>query len=176
MKLLTCTRSGAVTIGFVIIVVFCQWTPRSVAVIIRYARIAPRLFIEKRNMTRRAQSIASATCKKCIKSLFLWKTSSFLSKSQISRYINMSFKYCKTGRKARLGSIYISHPIRIRLRHWLNTQQTGSGYRSTSGPSFLKTYWSVACNMTLIHHKCEVVSTTLSRNVASLNPKPNTLT
>jgi len=44
--------------------------------------------------------------------------------------------------------------IHIRLRHWLNTQQTGSAYKSASGSSFLKTYSSVACNMTLIHLVC----------------------
>jgi len=31
----------------------------------------------------------------------------------------------------------------------VNAKQTGSGYTSTSGPSFLKTYSSIACNMTL---------------------------
>jgi len=56
--------------------------------------------------------------------------------------------------------------------------KTGSGYRSTSGPSFLKTYLSIACNMTLIHDKCAVGWTTLGRNLVSLNqtlikPKPH---
>jgi len=37
------------------------------------------------------------------------------------------------------------------MRHWLNMKQTGSGYRSTSRTSFLKTYSSIACNMTLNH-------------------------
>jgi len=54
------------------------------------------------------------------------------------------------------------------MRHWLNTKQTGSGYRSTNGPLFLKTYYSVACNMTLIHYNCAVDSTTLGENVVSL--------
>jgi len=64
------------------------------------------------------------------------------------------------------------------MRHWLNAQETGSGYRSVSGPSFLKTYSSVACNMTLIQDKCAVDCTTLGRNVVNLNltlnlkPKP----
>jgi len=53
-------------------------------------------------------------------------------------------------------------------------QETGSGERSTSGPSFLKTYSSVACDMTLIHYKCEVDCTTLGRNVVNLNLKPDT--
>jgi len=49
---------------------------------------------------------------------------------------------------------------------------------STSGPSFLKTYSSVACNMTLIHDKCAVDCTTLGRNLVNLNrtlikPKPH---
>ena len=61
------------------------------------------------------------------------------------------------------------------MRHWLNTQQTGSGCRPAS--SFLKTYSSIACSMTLIHDKCAVVYTTLGRNVVNLNlspkPKPN---
>jgi len=33
----------------------------------------------------------------------------------------------------------------------VNTNQTDSGYRSTSGPSLLKTYSSIGRNMTLIH-------------------------
>jgi len=40
------------------------------------------------------------------------------------------------------------------MRHWLNTKQTGSGYRSANGRSFMKTYSSVACNMTLIQYVC----------------------
>jgi len=64
------------------------------------------------------------------------------------------------------------------MRHWLNTKQTGSGYKSTSGPSFLKTYSSIACNMTLIHYKCAVDCTALGRNLVNLNltlikPKPH---
>jgi len=64
------------------------------------------------------------------------------------------------------------------MRHWLNTKQTGSGYRSTSGPSFVKTYSSIARNMTLIHDKCAVVWTTLGRNLVDVNlklikPKPD---
>jgi len=50
--------------------------------------------------------------------------------------------------------------------------KTGSGYRCTSGPSFLKTYSSTACNMTLIiiHDKCAVGWTTLvGRNLVNLN-------
>ena len=57
-------------------------------------------------------------------------------------------------------------------------KQTGNGYRSTSGPSSLKTYSSIACNMTLIHDKCAVGWTTLGRNLVNLNqthikPKPH---
>jgi len=64
------------------------------------------------------------------------------------------------------------------MRHWLNTKQTGSGYRFTSGPSILKPYSSIACNMTLIHEKCAVGWTTLGRNLVNLNltlikPKPH---
>jgi len=64
------------------------------------------------------------------------------------------------------------------MQHWLNTKQTGSGYRSTSGPSFLKSYSSIACNMTLIHDKCAVGWTTLGRNLVNVNlklikPKPD---
>jgi len=62
------------------------------------------------------------------------------------------------------------------MRHWLNTKQTCSGYRSTSGPSFLKTYSSIDSNMTLIHDKCAVGWTTLGRNLVNLNLtliKPN---
>jgi len=60
------------------------------------------------------------------------------------------------------------------MRHWLNMKQTGSGYRSTSGPSFLKTYSSIAGTMTLIHDKC-ADCTTLHRNLVNLNLtlKPN---
>jgi len=47
------------------------------------------------------------------------------------------------------------------MRHWSNTKQTDSGYRATSGPPFLKTYLSIAWNMTLIHDKCAVGWTTL---------------
>jgi len=55
------------------------------------------------------------------------------------------------------------------MRHWLNTKQTGSGYKSTSGPSFLKTYSSIACNMTIFHDKCAVAWTTFGRNLVNLN-------
>jgi len=63
------------------------------------------------------------------------------------------------------------------MPHWLNTKQTGSGYTPTTGPSCLKTYLSIACNMTLIHDKCTVSWTTLGRNLVNLNltlikPKP----
>jgi len=49
---------------------------------------------------------------------------------------------------------------------------------STSGPLFLKTYSSIACNMTLIHCKCAAGWTTLGRNLVNLNltlikPKPH---
>jgi len=64
------------------------------------------------------------------------------------------------------------------MRQWLNMKQTGSGYRSTSGPSFLKAYSSIVCNMTLIHGKCAVDWTMLGRNIVNLNltlikPKPD---
>ena len=64
------------------------------------------------------------------------------------------------------------------MQHWLKTKQTGSGYRSTSGPSFLKTYSSITCNMTLIHDKRAVGWTTLGRNLVDVNlkvikPKPD---
>ena len=64
------------------------------------------------------------------------------------------------------------------MRHWLDTEQTGSGYRSTIGPSFLKTYSSIAYNMTLIHDKCAASWTTLGKNLINLNlklikPKPH---
>jgi len=52
--------------------------------------------------------------------------------------------------------------IRIRMRHWLNMKQTGSG--SIDPPvnlHFLKTYTSIACTMMLIHDKCAVDGTTL---------------
>ena len=64
-----------------------------------------------------------------------------------------------------------SNPIAIRIlmRHWLNAKQIGSGYRSVSGPSFLKIYSSVTCNMTLIYYKCAVNCTALRRNVVNLN-------
>ena len=54
------------------------------------------------------------------------------------------------------------------MRHCLNAKRTGSGYRSISGLSFLKTYSSIACNMTLIHNKCAVGWTTLGRNLVNL--------
>jgi len=41
-----------------------------------------------------------------------------------------------------MSAIWYSISIRIQIRHWLNTKQTGSGYMSTSGPSSLKTYSS----------------------------------
>ena len=44
--------------------------------------------------------------------------------------------------------------------------------RPASGPSFLKTYSSVACNTILIHCKCAVDCTTLGRNVVNLTLKP----
>jgi len=51
------------------------------------------------------------------------------------------------------------------MRHWLNSKQTGSGDKSANGSLFLKTYSSVACNMTQIHYKCAVDCTTLGKNV-----------
>jgi len=49
------------------------------------------------------------------------------------------------------------------------------GYRSSSGPSFLKTYSSVAYAMTLIHDKCAVDCTTYGRNLLNLTLiKPKT--
>jgi len=64
------------------------------------------------------------------------------------------------------------------MRSWLNMKQTGSGYRSASGLSFLKTYPSIACNMTLIHDKCAANWTILGQNLINLNltlfkPKPH---
>jgi len=44
----------------------------------------------------------------------------------------------------------------------------GSGYRSSSRPSFLKTYSSAACNMTVTQDKCAADCTTLGRNVVNL--------
>jgi len=55
------------------------------------------------------------------------------------------------------------------MQHWLNMKHTDSGYRFTSGPSFLKTYSSIACNMTLIYGKCAVGWTTLGRNLVKWN-------
>jgi len=53
-----------------------------------------------------------------------------------------------------------------------------SGYKSTRGPPFLKTYSSIACNMTQIHDRCAVGWTTLGRNLVTPNltlikPKPH---
>jgi len=45
------------------------------------------------------------------------------------------------------------------------------GYRSNNGPSFLKTYLSIACNMAITHNECAIDCTTLSKNV--VNPKSN---
>jgi len=53
------------------------------------------------------------------------------------------------------------------MRHWLNTKQTGSGYRFTSGLSFLKTYSSIARNIILIHDNSAVRWTTLGRNLVN---------
>ena len=50
----------------------------------------------------------------------------------------------------KIPEIWYPISIGIRMQHWLNMKQTGSGYRSTSGPSFLKTYLSITCTMTLI--------------------------
>jgi len=55
------------------------------------------------------------------------------------------------------------------MRHWLNTKQTGSGCKYTSGPSFLKIYSSIACNMALNHDKCAAGWTALGRNLVNLN-------
>jgi len=49
----------------------------------------------------------------------------------------------------------------------------GSSYRSTSGPSFLKTYLSATCNMQVMHIEYAVDCTTLGTTV--LNPKSQTL-
>jgi len=46
-----------------------------------------------------------------------------------------------------------------------------SAYRSNNGPSFLKTYSSTTCNMTVTHNECAIDCTTLGRNV--VNPKRN---
>jgi len=48
------------------------------------------------------------------------------------------------------------------VKHETNNE-TGTGSRSTSGLSFLKTYSSIACNMTLNQGKCAVGWTTLGR-------------
>ena len=45
--------------------------------------------------------------------------------------------------------------------------ETGSGYRSTSGPSFFKTYSSITGTMILIHDKCAADCTALHRNLVS---------
>jgi len=55
------------------------------------------------------------------------------------------------------------------MRHWLNTKQTGSGYWSARGPSYLKTFSSIACNTTLIHEKCAIGWTNFGRNLVNLN-------
>jgi len=68
----------------------------------------------------------------------------------------------------KISEIWYPISIRIRMRRWLNTQQTGSGFRLANGPSFLKTYSSVACNMTLIHYKCAVDCTMFGKNVVNL--------
>ena len=68
----------------------------------------------------------------------------------------------------KISEIWYLISIRIQIRHWLNMQQTGSGFRPANGPSFLKTYSSVACNMTLIHYKCAVDCTMLGENVVNL--------
>jgi len=47
----------------------------------------------------------------------------------------------------------------------------GSGYRSVSGPSYLKCYSSVTCNVTVTYDECVVECTRFGIKV--LNPKPN---
>jgi len=47
----------------------------------------------------------------------------------------------------------------------------GSGYRSSSRPSFFKTYSSIACNMTVMQDKYALGCTTLGRNILNLNHK-----
>jgi len=56
----------------------------------------------------------------------------------------------------KISEIWYPMSIHIRMQHWLDTKQTGSGYRFTSGPSFLRTYSCITCNITLIHDKCAV--------------------
>jgi len=56
------------------------------------------------------------------------------------------------------------------------TKFHGSGYRSTSGPSYLKTCSSAACYVTVTHDKYAVDCSRLDRNILTLNlnqnPKP----
>jgi len=48
-----------------------------------------------------------------------------------------------------------------------------SGFMSAgSGPLFLKSYSSAACNVALMHTECVVDCTTLGRNVLNLNHNP----
>ena len=47
----------------------------------------------------------------------------------------------------------------------------GSGYRSACGPSYLKTYLSVICNVTVTHDECAVDCSRLDKNVLNLKPK-----
>jgi len=68
-----------------------------------------------------------------------------------------------TQRKYLTGSGFQKSPICSTL--------VRSGYRSVSGPSYLKSYSSVTCNARVTHDECIVECTRFGINV--LNPKPN---
>jgi len=48
----------------------------------------------------------------------------------------------------------------------------GSGYKSVSGPSYLKCYSSVTCNATVTHDECVVECTRFGINLLNFKPQP----
>jgi len=87
---------------------------------------------------------------------------------QLLIHIQKNFCISVSNPYPKISEIWYPISICIRMQHWLNTKQTGSGYKSANVPSFLKTDSSVTCNMTLIHYKCAVDCTTLGKNAVNL--------
>ena len=57
---------------------------------------------------------------------------------QLLIHIQNNFCISLSNPYPKISEIWHLISIRIQIQHWLNTKQTGSGYRSASGPSFFE--------------------------------------